>query len=516
MLLAMLVVADLVLSVYVPHQDQRWYELSVSGCKERFHRKIFEYICSNENPQVVILGSSLAGVPSMSTDLVYSRGKPAFPYLPPTYLFSQYKKADYFKKLLRQSTGAKISVVNLGVAGAVVSDHPAILEKAAQFNKHPSLVICTIAPVEFMWSNSNDFQKTRIRQAFQSYSWPLGSNQLAFGADWVRREAVWHADCLKKELSSFRVMGADRISELLHGKKARPVSDAPFAVALNPVDSKDPHAGKPGKSLADSATLNHRHPAGTGPGPDSKTGAASTLPPAGMVPGNTTIASNTSGSAGSTSVPNNSSGSAGSTTPSNISGSAGGTTPSNIGNSTESTAPSNTSGSAGSTAPTNISGSAGSIAPVSAATQIMLKNLQAGCDRWGRKNGLPDLAMYKRNYSNFNEPVFKQHVENFEKMLEHCQKNGIPLVVVNMPLTKQNRDLIAKPVYDKYYSTVTNLTLTHNTPFIDMDKDGSFLVSEFFDSTHLNDDGGKKFFELLTARLSQHNLQQVAATGHTY
>jgi hypothetical protein len=264
----------------------------------------------------------------------------------------------------------------------------------------------------------------------------------------MRRELAWHLDCLQKELTSFRSSMADQISICLRGKKSASGNAPPSAIASNVETAKIDNAGTSGSAV------------------------------------------NMAGTSGSASAMAGTSGSA-----SNIADMNGSNSPKQAGSLRSDSA-----------APVKPLGRNATVA------QIARSNLASGRDRWGRKNELPDLAMYKRNYSNFNEPVFNQHVANFEKMLELCQKNDVHLVVVNMPLTKQNRALLAKPIYDRYYSTVSCLTQAHNTPFIDMDRADTFALSDFYDSTHLNDDGGKKFFELLSDKLTQQH-SQVASSS---
>jgi len=377
-ILIFLVVTDVVLSVYVPSKNLLWYERSISGSNEPFCRKIFEYICSRREPQVLMLGSSFLAVPSISCDQVYVKARQPYHCLPDMFTFSHYKHCDYFRMLVSDSLGKKVDVINLGIAGTVASDQLLILQKALQFDKKPALVVCTVAPTDFIWNDGHDTEHTRISLAFKSYTWPLGTSPLALAADQGRRELYWHFQLMQHELSSCRTI----LSDLCNHQLNRP-------------QQKDLVASDGVRQIKN---LSQKLP-------------------------------------------------------------------------------------------------------------------EAKMDAWGRKNTLEGLDGFRFSYSKLNMALFDEHISNFNKMLDLCKQHNIPIVVVNMPLTSCNRGLIAKPVYDKYYSSVKTMADEHQVPFMDMDEPNAYTLTDFYDSAHLNEVGGRKFFTELAQRLSKVNIAS-GKVGH--
>jgi hypothetical protein len=381
----LLACTDVMLSVYVPKTNQLWYERSINGSNEPFCRKIFEYICSKPDPQVVMMGSSLLAVPSLSCDQAYVRAKAPYSTVPDMFAFSHYKRCDYFKMLLSEKLGKKIDVVNLGLAGTVASDQLLVLQKAIEFKKKPSMIVWTLAPAEFIWNDGRGVDKTRIGTAFNSYAWPVDSSALALAADQLRREVSWHFELLENELAAYKIPMGEYCKTWMHR------TDAPNSVTANK-DVEDVVANKEVVSPAN--------------------------PP--------------------------------------------------------------------------------------------IVSVVSKMDAYGRQNKLEDLANFKRNYAKAEDKLFDQQLDQFTKMLDLCNDHGIPIVIVNMPLTTYNKELIDKAMFDKYLSSVTAITHKHRTPFIDMDQSSLFTLSDFYDSTHLNEVGGKKLFVALSDRISRLN-NKVAA-----
>ncbi|RTL38828.1 MAG: DUF1574 domain-containing protein [Candidatus Melainabacteria bacterium] len=362
----LLACTDVVLSAYVPRTNQIWYEKSVNGSNEPFCRKIFEYICSQPDPHVVMMGSSLLAVPSISCDETFVRARSPYSTLPDMFAFSHYKRCDYFKMLLSQSLGKKVDVVNLGLAGIVASDQKLILEKALAFNKKPGLVVWTVAPAEFIWNDGRGVDNTRIGQAFKSYSWPFDASAIALAADRVRRECTWHFDLLENELAACKAPMSEYVNKLLNrpAQEDKALTAAKQALAANQTDT-----------------------------------------------------------------------------------------------------------------------------------------VESAMDAYGRKNRLEDIPHFKMNYSKVDNKLFDKQLESFTQTLELCNQHNVPVVIVNMPLTKYNRDLIDRNVYEKYISSVSEIAQRHRSPFVDMDSSNGFALSDFYDSTHLNETGGKKLFTALANRI---------------
>lgn len=124
-------------------------------------------------------------------------------------------------------------------------------------------------------------------------------------------------------------------------------------------------------------------------------------------------------------------------------------------------------------------------------------------DAYGRRNRLEDIPNFNMNYGKANDEVLSQQLKRFNEALALCDKNHVKVVVVNMPLTSYNRELIKKPLYDRYMREATAIAEKNGAPFIDMDKDDLFTLTDFYDSTHLNETGGKKLFVAVAEKIAK-------------
>jgi hypothetical protein len=116
-----------------------------------------------------------------------------------------------------------------------------------------------------------------------------------------------------------------------------------------------------------------------------------------------------------------------------------------------------------------------------------------------------DLKLYQKQYSNLDMGLFHRHMENFRRALELARSNNIPIAVVNMPLTDKNKALLPQSVKNLFYSGISTACKDHGVPYINMDAPGAFAYSDFYDSAHLNEHGGKKLFDRLARSIAVEN-----------
>jgi len=121
-----------------------------------------------------------------------------------------------------------------------------------------------------------------------------------------------------------------------------------------------------------------------------------------------------------------------------------------------------------------------------------------------------NLPEYRYRYSSFKEKQFKEQVSYLERFLALGQERGIKIILVNMPLTKDNVDTMPAGFYDRYMKTIGDLCSKHQAQLLDLNTPADFPKRYFADSAHLNSQGGERFFEVLSERLFDDS--QVAST----
>lgn len=120
-------------------------------------------------------------------------------------------------------------------------------------------------------------------------------------------------------------------------------------------------------------------------------------------------------------------------------------------------------------------------------------------------NTMSDLAEYNRVYNPANENLFTKQVSYLEKMLAMADANNITLAFVNMPLTKQNEDLLGAERATRYKQVVAELIKKHGQTFYDFDQPSQYGLDDYEDSCHLNAQGGRKFYNELVRQLSSNS-----------
>lgn len=123
-----------------------------------------------------------------------------------------------------------------------------------------------------------------------------------------------------------------------------------------------------------------------------------------------------------------------------------------------------------------------------------------------KRSQFADLPEWKERYSPANFKRFEAEKASFEKMLSNCHDKGIKVIVVNMPVTEQNRALIPGNLYDRYCQEVCTLPSEYGFEMIDLNSSPSFTTSDFYDSAHLNAGGGKKVQDILVSSVNSLSL----------
>lgn len=122
---------------------------------------------------------------------------------------------------------------------------------------------------------------------------------------------------------------------------------------------------------------------------------------------------------------------------------------------------------------------------------------------------LPDrttnLAEYKKRYSPFNQARFDIQLKQLQALLELAKQNEQPVLLVNMPVTEENRKLITSTLAD-WQNPVRQLAASYNVDIGDFDQQPLYANlngSDFSDSVHLNKSGQTKFIASFTPWLKQ-------------
>lgn len=120
-----------------------------------------------------------------------------------------------------------------------------------------------------------------------------------------------------------------------------------------------------------------------------------------------------------------------------------------------------------------------------------------------------DLAVYDIRYNPPNFRQFEVQKKAFGKILDSCKARNVKIVVIAMPITKENKALINPDLLARYESELPSLVRKSGALMLRLDRDASFTATDFYDSVHTNASGGKKIQDKLVESLKRSNMLQM-------
>jgi len=304
--------------------------------------KISQYLQSGRDSNVLFLGSSLVLRPAISCDSTPDWAKK--PGIIPSKLqfIYHYDKADYFRRMLDNACHGDFTVYNLGVPDASVSDDCLLLDAAIKSGKHPKLVICGIAPRDFLASDQPDPDNTAIHEAVTH----LNENERLSGS--FTDQFFKFQRVLQRDLGLFRAIATSyRPPQIGHAPNRR--------------------------------------------GTRAKVG-----------------------------------------------------------------------------------------------------------------NDLADLGLYQKRYNPPNMRAFPLQVHSLEKLLQVAHAHNVTVILVSMPLTRENLSLLNPQALLEYKKSVDTVARSNHVVYVDLEQNSGYDRDDFWDSVHLNARGGGKFYRQLTAAIVSH------------
>jgi hypothetical protein len=126
-----------------------------------------------------------------------------------------------------------------------------------------------------------------------------------------------------------------------------------------------------------------------------------------------------------------------------------------------------------------------------------------------------NLEEYTKRYQPFSSARFAKQLECLKGLLETAQKEQLPIVLINMPVTDANRNLITSPDAN-WQAPIKQLAMQYDADCGDFDAaplNSNLTTTDFSDSVHLNQSGQTKFIEAFTPWLKQTKAYKQAFTN---
>jgi hypothetical protein len=121
------------------------------------------------------------------------------------------------------------------------------------------------------------------------------------------------------------------------------------------------------------------------------------------------------------------------------------------------------------------------------------------------------LHEYKDRYWCTSRERLGPQLRFLKLISQFCASKEIKLIVVNMPLSKENRQLLPKGFYTDFVTDVA--TVGSRAIFLNLSSQGDWPRTCYDDSVHLNEKGGVKLNHLLAATIMKRGLQPSLANS---
>ena len=104
------------------------------------------------------------------------------------------------------------------------------------------------------------------------------------------------------------------------------------------------------------------------------------------------------------------------------------------------------------------------------------------------------------------EKRFNDEFLFFERLLGLCKKEGIALIVIDMPMGETYAAKVPPALRERYPSLIVSMCKNYGAFYLDFNRPGWFEAKDFRDSIHLSETGSLRFTALVAEQLFKHGL----------
>lgn len=135
-------------------------------------------------------------------------------------------------------------------------------------------------------------------------------------------------------------------------------------------------------------------------------------------------------------------------------------------------------------------------------------------------NRLQDLSNYKERYNPPDRRKFKEQKERLRAFLARAQALGTRVVMVDMPLPRENLALLDRQIAEEYRTALETFARDFDVLLVKPALHDNYELGDFLDACHLNAIGGHKCFGYVAECMKQHSataerLAQVVRSNST-
>jgi len=110
---------------------------------------------------------------------------------------------------------------------------------------------------------------------------------------------------------------------------------------------------------------------------------------------------------------------------------------------------------------------------------------------------------YVRSYHPINNRMVSEQFEYFSRMLDMTREKGVNILVVNMPLSRANKELIPPEYYRDYLSRLKTACAEREIQFVDYNNAAWDDNDNFIDTVHIKPEKSQVFIEALMKTIAE-------------
>jgi len=109
---------------------------------------------------------------------------------------------------------------------------------------------------------------------------------------------------------------------------------------------------------------------------------------------------------------------------------------------------------------------------------------------------------YKRRYKNTHPDTYDVQLSYFKTFVQYLRASGAHVLVVGMPLTVNNREILSESFWQRYKGDLQAALKPTGAKFLDLIADPGFDNNDFCDTVHLNATGGGKLARAIAGAIA--------------
>jgi hypothetical protein len=114
-----------------------------------------------------------------------------------------------------------------------------------------------------------------------------------------------------------------------------------------------------------------------------------------------------------------------------------------------------------------------------------------------------NVGDYKKRYRNTHPANYEAQMTYFKNYLNFLSDEGVRVLVVGMPLTKLNRDILPGDFWQEFRGRLLLGCGGAGAEWLDLSDSSAFTNDDFVDTVHLNADGGVKLARAIADRVAK-------------